>query len=342
MDEKLLRKRINRIAYMMAALFLAIHIGLLVLFAIGGVMPMVYVNIGSILFYALMLFFIRKSLLTGFAVASYIEINAHMLLAILYCGWEPGFQIPLIGIVILLFFSEYVARTLRIKYIPSVFLAPLAAIVYILGYVLSSNYPAPYVLPSEVILIFQVLWAVIVFSVMTIILHIFVTTTTRSQSELTNEVVHDKLTGLPNRYYMASLFQKVEEEGERHRRWVAIADIDDFKLINDTHGHNYGDYVLKTIASLLEGISPEIVVCRWGGEEFLIVGDESTDPQEELEDFRKAVESYPFEYEGERMGLTVTVGYSYKKKDQSIDEWINDADKLLYKGKENGKNQVCR
>ena len=341
MNEKLLRKRINRIAYTMALLFLFVHIGLLVLFAIGGVMPMVYVNIGSILFYALMLFFIHKSLLTGFAVASYIEINAHMLLAILYCGWEPGFQVPLIGIVILLFFSEYVARTLRIKYIPSVFLAPLAAIVYILGYALSSNYPAPYVLPSEVILIFQVLWAVIVFSVMTVILHIFVTTTTRSQSELTNEVVHDKLTGLPNRYYMASLFQKVEEEGERHRRWVAIADIDDFKLINDTHGHNYGDYVLKTIASLLEGISPKIVVCRWGGEEFLIVGDESTDP-EELEDFRKAVEAYPFEYEGERMNLTVTVGYSYKKTDQSIDEWINDADKLLYKGKESGKNQVCR
>lgn len=51
---------------------------------------------------------------------------------------------------------------------------------------------------------------------------------------------------------------------------TTLADIDDFKSVNDTYGHNCGDYVLKTMAGILEGCSPTIKVCRWGGEEFLL------------------------------------------------------------------------
>ena len=328
-------------AYLMAGTFLAIHIAMLVIFFMNKVMPMVYVNIGSILFYAVMLFLIFKSHLSVFAVATFLEICAHMTLAIIFTGWGAGFQITLIGIVILLFFGEYIARSLKIKYVPSIFLAPIAAIAYIVSFVVTLVSPPPYILPDPANIALQIFWGVIVFVIMSAVLFVFVTTTTRSQSELTNEVVHDKLTALPNRYYMASYFQEVEED-TAHRHWIAIADLDDFKAINDTRGHNCGDYVLKALASLLGEISKDIVVCRWGGEEFLLLGDDRTpSPEEILEGIRKKVESYPFLYEDSEMHLTVTIGFAWKKEGQSVDEWIEEADKRLYFGKEHGKNQVC-
>ena len=329
------------IAIAMAITFLIIHIAMLILFTLCGVMPMIYVNVGSVIFYGIMIFLIRRSHFTLFAIATYFEIAVHMALAIIFTGWSAGFQITIIGIVILLFFCEYVARSLNMKYIPSIFLAPVAAVVYLIVYIVTLNFNAPYPLPNGVDIALNIGWGVIVFVIMSSILYVFVNTTTRSQNELTNEVVHDKLTGLPNRYFMASLFQRVEDEGTSHHHWIAIADLDGFKSINDTYGHNCGDYVLKTLSGLLGEPSKDIVVCRWGGEEFLLLGDEeTTSPTEILEAIRKTVEEYPFHYENIDMHLTLTIGYAWREENQSIDEWINEADKRLYKGKENGKNQI--
>lgn len=341
MDPTILRKRINLIAIAMAVTFLIIHVAMLIIFAICGVTPMIYINVGSVIFYGIMVFLIHKSHLTLFSIATYFEIAIHMALAIIFTGWSAGFQITIIGIVILLFFCEYVGRSLNMKYVPSVFLAPVAAVVYLVVYIVTLNFEAPYPLPYGVNVALNIAWGVIVFVIMSSILFIFVNTTTRSQNELTNEVVHDKLTGLPNRYFMASLFQKVEDEETSRHRWLAIADLDGFKSINDTHGHNCGDYVLKTLATLLEESSKDIVVCRWGGEEFLLLGEEeTTSPTIILEAIRKTVEEYPFHYEDVDMHLTLTIGYAWREENQSIDEWIDEADERLYKGKENGKNQI--
>ena len=341
MDLKKLRKTINIIAYAMAATFLAIHIAMLTIFQLNGVTPMVYINIGSIVFYVTMLFLIHKGYLTAYTIATFLEIIAHMVLAIIFTGWGAGFQITIIGIVILLFFCEYIARSLNIAYVRSIYLAPIAAAAYLSSFIVTLFYTSPYSLPKEINIALQIGWGVIVFGIMSVILLFFVSTINATQSELTNEVTHDKLTGLPNRYFMASLFQRIEEEQGKKRHWIAIADLDDFKSINDSYGHNCGDYILKEFASILSNASKDIVVCRWGGEEFLLLGDEeSTSPDAVLEEIRKQVEAYPFEYDGVSMKLTVTIGYSYKEDNQSIDEWINDADKLLYKGKESGKNRI--
>lgn len=342
MNTLLLKKRINLIAYAIAVLFLMIHIAMFILFLVNHVAPMVYVNIFSMLFYLGSIVLIAKSRLVAFGVASYIEINIHMALAIIFTGWDAGFQITLIGIVILLFLSEYFARSLKMKILPTIYLAPIAAIAYLSTYIVTIFYDSPYKLPQGVNVALQIGWAVIVFVIMSAALLFFVSVATRSEKELANEVTHDKLTGLPNRYYMASFFQNIQKDTSSRKHWIAIADIDDFKMINDTRGHNCGDYVLQTIASLMTAISPSIEVCRWGGEEFLLVGDDRTSPSDALEELRKSIESYPFNYEGEPMSLTMTIGFAWKKEEQSIDEWINDADKCLYHGKESGKNIVCQ
>ena len=93
--------------------------------------------IGSIVFYVTMLFLIHKGYLTAFTIATFLEIIAHMVLAIIFTGWGAGFQITIIGIVILLFFCEYVARSLNIAYVRSIYLVPIAAAAYLSSFIVT-------------------------------------------------------------------------------------------------------------------------------------------------------------------------------------------------------------
>ena len=189
--------------------------------------------------------------------------------------------------------------------------------------------------------ILQIAWAIIVFVVILPVLVMFVYVATRSQEILTNEVLHDKLTGLPNRYYMSTFFGNMAAGDGERQYWLAIADLDDFKRINDTYGHNCGDYVLVTLGRLIRDLSPDIEYCRWGGEEFLIAGErEDSDPELLLRRLRRDVEAYPFEYNGQKLHLTVTIGAAWFTPGQSIDEWIERADRKLYEGKSSGKNRM--
>ncbi|MBR2769395.1 MAG: GGDEF domain-containing protein [Solobacterium sp.] len=167
------------------------------------------------------------------------------------------------------------------------------------------------------------------------------TVSTKTQEILTDEVLHDRLTGLPNRYYMASFFQKLSAADPKKKYWAAIADIDSFKQVNDVYGHNCGDYVLRTFAEILTKEFSHLELCRWGGEEFLIAGTgDIRDPFSELEKIRIAVQQYPFVYEGKKLSVTITIGAAWYEGTMSIDEWIDAADKKLYEGKQGGKNHV--
>ncbi len=331
-------KHAKRLSMVMAVLFLLIHLVMFCVFYVYQVTPMVWFNVFSVLFYAGMLWIIRKDLLRTFVIATYLEINAHMGAAILFTGWEGGFQITLIGLCLLLFYSDYVARILKTKRIPSRMLCPVAFIVYLASCLISAHRPAPYRLPAEVNTWLQVSWGIVLFGIVIVILDIFVLVASRSQEELSNEAFHDKLTGLPNRYYMSSVFSRMMLANNPENQWLAIADLDDFKEINDTFGHNCGDYVLKTLAEMLKKVPEGVEQCRWGGEEFLFAG--AGDTLEYLEIIRKKTESHSFCFQGQKIRITMTLGYACYRSGQTIDDWINAADKKLYEGKTSGKNRV--
>ena len=102
-----------------------------------------------------------------------------------------------------------------------------------------------------------------------------------------------------------------------------------------------GASVLVTLAGIIRELSPVIEVCRWGGEEFLLAGKGNTsDPKRQLERLCRAVEAYPFEYDGVKLRLTITVGAAWFTPGESIDDWIAAADRKLYEGKSAGKNRV--
>jgi len=157
---------------------------------------------------------------------------------------------------------------------------------------------------------------------------------------------HDLLTDLSNR---RDIIEKMEIERERHLRMgkpftIILGDIDNFKNLNDTFGHDAGDYVLQTIGSILRNQARGIdCPSRWGGEEFLLilVDTDIESGQRVAERIRKKIENTNFNYKNKRLPVTMTFGLSiYQATDESIDKCIERADKALYDGKNRGKNIV--
>ena len=133
----------------------------------------------------------------------------------------------------------------------------------------------------------------------------------------------------------------LESAADRKGGFAAMSDIDNFKRINDTYGHNGGDEVLRTVAETIKNVCGGCTVARWGGEEFLIVSEEDiSEGQEMLERLRRTIESNPVSFEGQEIKVTITIGAASKRTEQTIDQWVQEADNRLYYGKNNGKNRV--
>jgi diguanylate cyclase (GGDEF)-like protein len=159
----------------------------------------------------------------------------------------------------------------------------------------------------------------------------------------------DSLTGLKNRRYLSdNLFQMVVLAA-RHRVPVCFSmlDIDFFKLTNDTHGHQAGDFVLKELGHLLVSeFRKSDVVVRYGGEEFLVILFDSDDQRsfEIMNDLRIKIERHSFEYRGRLIPTTVSIGIAcdinVEPQHADLGKCISRADSALYKAKNSGRNRV--
>lgn len=160
--------------------------------------------------------------------------------------------------------------------------------------------------------------------------------------ELENQAYTDPLTGIYNRRY-ADIFIKKIADTATGCYCVAMLDIDDFKLVNDQHGHAAGDTVLQFLANFLKKhLRKTDTVIRWGGEEFLIVLDvpSSEVAQTVMEKIRRllADTDIPLD-DGQTVRITVTVGLAELNCRHPFDS-INECDQRLYVGKKHGKNNV--
>ena len=338
MNQLLNYSKAKLFCYIINICFLFIHIFMVIIFAANSVTPMVKFNIFSIVFYIITMFTIKKRYLRFFVVSTYIEVLIHMNLAVYFTGWNNGFQITLIGMNILMFFAEYVGRSIKGKYIPAMPLCILGMLSYVQSYIMTNKYGISYPLSETTSTALEIIWGLVVFIIGIICLQGFTLLSFHSARLLSNAATKDKLTNLPNRYYIA----KNENEYLQKNHWIAIADIDNFKNINDTYGHNYGDYVLQTLSKMMQKSLADTTVCRWGGEEFIIIGqgNDINKAYNTLDIFRKEVSEYDFSDNGQSTKLTITIGLADYKEGISLTEWVNIADKKLYAGKYSGKNKI--
>lgn len=155
----------------------------------------------------------------------------------------------------------------------------------------------------------------------------------------------DHLTGLLNR---RGFNEEAEAESFRAFRSgrqfsVVLADVDLFKQVNDGYGHACGDHVLKRVAATLSERTRDVDrVARWGGEEFILLLPE-TDAEGAAvlaEKLREAIAENVYEYQGQRLSITMTFGIAEHRKGEALETCIARADTALYTGKERGRNRV--
>jgi len=151
----------------------------------------------------------------------------------------------------------------------------------------------------------------------------------------------DRLTGLKNRHCFEQLYRKCIERDSVSG--IIMCDIDFFKKVNDTYGHNGGDAVLINIANILKNSVEQCGdVIRWGGEEFLILlPDTDREGLVRLAEFiRECVQQSVCAYEQKMIRVTMSFGVALIDKALSADDNIKNADERLYLAKANGRNQV--
>jgi diguanylate cyclase len=167
---------------------------------------------------------------------------------------------------------------------------------------------------------------------------------TRQIASYLIEARTDGLTGLFNR---RALDQRLEEMFIAYRNGgrsfvVALVDIDKFKSINDNHGHQAGDQVLKQLASVLRTrLDGAIIVARFGGEEFAAILDGPlTVAAETMNEVRKRIADYPMQAGATTLEVTISVGLAEPRDDIIVAPVLRRADEALYAAKNMGRNRV--
>lgn len=160
---------------------------------------------------------------------------------------------------------------------------------------------------------------------------------------LQNEVHRDHLTGLHNRKSLKFFLEHQIAEitnGSPHSLCLLILDIDNFKKINDTYGHETGDIILQEITyAIQKSVRLGDFVARWGGEEFVIIFTriDGKGAARASEKIRKSIEAYSFSV---KKKVTASIGMTFFKNGESLRDFFDRADKALYKAKKSGKNKV--
>lgn len=163
------------------------------------------------------------------------------------------------------------------------------------------------------------------------------------------EACHDALTGLANRTMFREHFQRCMSHAKREKAalFLAIIDVDHFKLYNDLYGHQAGDEVLRKLSGLLADYArrPLDLAVRLGGEEFALVAYD-----EDVESLRKRMEKLLIDLHGLNLAhdasptapyVTLSIGLAQVRGEDTVDTVFKLADSLLYQAKEQGRNQVC-
>jgi diguanylate cyclase (GGDEF)-like protein len=167
----------------------------------------------------------------------------------------------------------------------------------------------------------------------------------RLHGQVQRQAVTDELTGLANR---RSFLARLDAEVVRSRRsgsplGVVLADLDDFKRVNDTYGHAAGDEALKSFAAIVHSNSRDVdLPVRLGGEEFaVLLPDTDLEGAAQLaERIRESLEATSIDYEGASISLTASFGVSCFPATAAAEDLLTDADRRLYDAKRRGKNMV--
>ncbi len=330
----------KELAFTIDVVLLVIHIYLLLFFAICHMPIMVVVNIFSVGIYTAMMKVVKNKPYF-FMLVTFGEILLHMILAIIFVGWDFGFQFYCFALIPLIFFCDYLSHSSYGKSSHPIQWSILVIVCFLLLRIYTWNFEAVYHAKHAITVVFSAgINAVFIFVFLILYIANYESLTIQTEKLASK----DALTGLNNRYKMQNFMELVQEQDEKLPMAVAMMDIDNFKRVNDTYGHDVGDIVLKEVAGCIKKAQSErLIVCRWGGEEFLVVAFGENCHRSLQQKMRKLVEEVAgnvIKTEEVELSVTITVGVAVRKMSEDLERTIIRADKYLYEGKLSGKNKM--
>ena len=349
MDSKVSKRVVFFMYFLPLIACLAAHMLYLTLFAAAEIWAMVIFNVFSVSFYAVMIIFAKKVKgQLNLIYASMAEIIAHAAAATVYVGLKPDFCMFLLMIIPLAFLVPN-----KNKLIPFIVMFLSVPIYGILRFIYriperakydmsDSSYATAFYVINILVGSFVLIYVAIIFTMM----HRYMDCKLRVQTEQLRVMAStDPLTKLNNRRKMNIKLAEISAESSDSGKGyvIGLGDIDDFKRVNDTYGHEMGDEVLKRVAEIIgKNIPEDGCASRWGGEEFLFVlpGTEFDDGIRCAEDIIKRIGREKFAADGAEFSVTMTMGVCDGKPGENAEKVINCADRRLYKGKHCGKNRV--
>ncbi|MCR5725815.1 MAG: GGDEF domain-containing protein [Treponema sp.] len=318
---------------------LAVHACNAVLFYVLGILPLAGLNVGSTLFYVAVLLLIKKNT-DLYIVFTYLEIVVFSFVSELFTGGALSYIFYVIGMISVVFYL--LPRKFRFKHLfqcVGIIFAIAIFIVHIKKNCLFPQYGAAVERCKNQIGLLNLL--ITLFTLFYVSnLYFFELNVTHEKLAYTSN--HDLLTGLFNRRFFEHIMRRNKSEIE-NKFTIAIFDIDDFKKINDTYGHQAGDAVLKMVSGILEnGPERDYVPVRWGGEEFILYMPQTDEDKahEYLESLCEKVRNLVVECKTQHIKVTITIGMCTGTSLTEYEDVIRVADARLYTGKRSGKNCV--
>ena len=328
---------------------LCAHTAYLIMFHILHVREMEIFNVFSVLFYIVLLIVVRfineRSILI---YLSDLEIIVHAAYATYLLGWKPDFAM----FFILIIPATFLTSTKRL-YIPLI--VGTISLGFYLFFKITMEYDAvvKYMFDdNSLIRAIQITNAFIGVFVMvcaaltnTLIREYMEFQLVDQRENFKKLASIDPLTNLYNRRAMNENIRDIRRRSRspKSQYVIGIGDIDNFKRINDTYGHDAGDKVLVYVSNLFISTIPDDgYAARWGGEEFLFIIPEASIEKglAFTEKIHKSLRAHTFEIDDCEFGVTMTFGISVGIPVDKIDSVITKADKRLYKGKNNGKDHT--
>lgn len=317
------------------------HVAFCGLFFWAGVKPLAYVNIASVLCYVAVFDLARRGHVEKAWALTVLEVLGHAILAVAVIGWDTGFHYYILLVIPVAVISAIRPVGLKAATVLGVMLTYLG-----LDVALRHQGPARD-LPAYVVDGLHYFNVVGVMVILIFLAGYYYFLINRAAAALREMASTDPLTQLKNR---RAIGEVIRREVSRVRRGqpslsFVLCDLDHFKSINDTRGHDAGDLVLKQVSVALgEGIRDVDFVARWGGEEFLVLlPDTSMDGALIVaERLRKRIEALLIDGHGEPFGVSMTLGVATLQPDESAEQAIARADAALYSGKRAGRNRVVQ
>lgn len=330
-----------------------VHLCYLFFFFILGI-PLLYIyNLCAVLFYLFCTYYTYKEHYNFTFTGCVVEINIHALLTSLCIGYDGGFTMFCIIIAPIAFYMAFSLSAFRRRIFTPCFAAFFSFLVFLLAHFLSNYLPHPYeefINARQTTLLYSfnatVTFFILVFFSLLFILEIQnVQFNLEKQNRyLDNLARMDFLTRLLNRRSMQEYLDQALHDAVQNSCpfCLVLGDIDDFKQINDTYGHECGDQVLVHISGMIRSqVGEPNQVCRWGGEEILILLHCPLEQSIELiEHIRRQIACVPTLYQEHRISHTMTFGLAACQPELSLEDIIRTADHNLYRGKRQGKNVV--